>query len=443
MAKALTAKAVDAAKPRAARYEIPDARIAGMFLVVQPSGAKSWAWRYRFAGKPKKLTIGPVLAERSEDRAPQIGDAHTLAEARAACERAAQVLAEGGDPAELKQLDVEAARAGTDTVNHALDEYLRLHVEKENRANTIASVASFLNLHVRPAWTGKKLKAIAAKDVRALIRKVAEPVERNGRFRGGPVAAKRGHAVLSKFFAWCVTEGMAPASPVVGTAAPSAPEARDRVLTDNELRLVWQATGRMGVPFGPLLQLLLLTGQRREEVAGMRWAEVDDIDGPAPLWVIPAARAKNGKPHAVPLSSEAAAILQALPRVTDPDSGAASECVFTTTGKTPVSGYSKAKARLDREIAELAGSDADPVPAWRLHDLRRTVASGMARMGQPVHVVEAVLNHRSGAISGVAAVYIRHEFADEKRAALSAWARAVMALVEPHESNVIELAGSR
>ncbi len=443
MAKALSAKAVEAAKPRVTRYEIPDARMPGLFLVVQPSGAKSWAWRYRLAGKTRKLTIGPVLAERVEDRAPQIGDGHTLAEARAACEKAARVLAEGGDPAALKQADVHASREGTDTVDHALDEYLRLHVEKENRANTIASVTSFMNLHVRPAWAGKKLKAIAANDVRTLIRKVAEPVEKNGRTRGGPVAARRGHAVLSKFFAWCVTEGVILASPVVGTAAPSSPAARDRILTDDEQRLIWKAAGRMGAPFGPMLRLLLLTGQRREEVAAMRWAEVEDIDGPNPLWVIPATRAKNGKEHAVPLSPEATAILQALPRIIDPNTGRESDFVFTTTGKTPVSGYSKAKARLDREIAELAGSDADPIPAWRVHDLRRTVASGMARLGQPVHVVEAVLNHRSGAISGVAAVYIRHEFADEKRAALTAWARTVIALVEPQESNVIELAGAR
>ncbi|MFC3167305.1 tyrosine-type recombinase/integrase [Paracoccus fontiphilus] len=443
MAKALTAKAVEAAKPKATRYEIPDARIAGLFLVVQPSGGKSWAWRYRLAGKPKKLTIGPILADRSEERVPHIGDAHTLAEARAAAENAARVLAEGGDPAALKRADVQASREGTDTVDHALEEYLRLHVEKKNRANTIASVKSFLALHVRPAWTGKKLKAIAAKDVRDLMRKVEDPVEKNGRMRGGPVAAKRGHAVLSRFFAWCVTEGKIPASPVISTAAPSSPEARDRILTDDEVSLVWRAADRIGAPFGPMLRLLLLTGQRREEVAAMRWAEIEGIHGPAPLWVIPASRSKNGKPHAVPLAPEAAAILQALPRVTDPNTGKESQFVFTTTGETPVSGYSKAKARLDHEIAELVGDEADPIPAWRLHDLRRTVASGMARLAQPVHVVEAVLNHRSGAISGVAAVYIRHEFADEKRAALSAWARAVMALVEPKENNVIELAGAR
>lgn len=443
MAKALTAKAVEAAKPRETRYEIPDARIAGLFLVVQPTGAKSWAWRYRLAGKPKKLTLGPVLAERSEDRAPQIGGAHTLAEARAACEKAAQALAEGGDPAALKQADVHASREGTDTVDHALNEYLRLHVEKENRANTIASVISFLNLHVKPAWAGKKLKAIAAKDVRALIRKVAEPVEKCGRTRGGPVAARRGHAVLSRFFTWCVREGMIPASPVIGTGAPSSPTPRDRVLTDDEIRLIWKAADRMASPFGPMFRLLLLTGQRREEVAGMRWAEIENIGSASPLWVIPAARAKNGKPHAVPLPPEAVTILQAVPRMVNPDTGKESEFVFTTTGKTPVSGYSKAKARLDREMADLAGDDADQIPAWRLHDLRRTVASGLARIGQPIHVVEAVLNHRSGAISGVAAVYIRHEFADEKRAALSAWARTVMALVEPQESNVIELAGVR
>lgn len=443
MAKTLTAKAVEAARPRDARYEIPDARIAGLFLVVQPSGSKSWAWRYRLNGKPKKMTIGPVLAERSEDRSPQIGNAHTLSEARTAAGRAAQVLAEGGDPAALKHADTQASRAGTDTVDHALDEYLRLYVTKENRDNTISSVTSFVNLHIRPAWASKKLKAIVAKDVRDLIRKVSVPVDMNGRTRGGPVAAQRGHAVLSKFFGWCVKEGMIAVSPVTSTAAPSSPEARDRVLTDREIVQVWQAAERMGAPFGPMLQLLLLTGQRREEVAAMRWREIEELDGPAPVWMIPAGRAKNGKPHAVPLSPEAVALLSALPRMTDPHTGKDSEYAFTTTGRAPVSGYSKAKARIDREIATAAGDGGDPVPAWRLHDIRRTVASGMARLGQPVHIVEAVLNHKSGSISGVAAVYIRHEFVDEKRTALSAWARSVTALIEPRGNNVITLVGVR
>jgi integrase len=176
---------------------------------------------------------------------------------------------------------------------------------------------------------------------------------------------------------------------------------------------VWRAAEKISGPFGALVELLALTGQRRDEVAGMRWHELD-LEGR--LWTLPRGRVKNDQGHEVPLSAAAVAILKSLPRIAD------SPFVFTTNGTAPSSGYSKGKRRLD----ELLPREMAP---WRLHDLRRTVASGMARLGINLPVIEKVLNHGSGSFAGIVSVYQKHSFADEKRAALDAWGQHVERLV--------------
>lgn len=418
MNRPLTSKAIEAARPRASRYEVPDVRVAGLFLVVQPSGAKSWAWRYRFNRKPKKLTIGPHLTERIEERTPLLGEAHTLAEARVAAEEAANLVHQGIDPAAVRRIDVENSRAKTDTVGFAIDEYKVRYVGATNRPRTQEVVNAFLEGYVRPAWGEAKLKTVSSKDVRALIRSANEPRVVGKRRRGGPGVAKLGYSVLSRFFGWCVEEGLIKASPMEGTRSPPAPASRDRILSDDELRLVWTAAGQMSKPFGPMFRLLILTGQRRDEVAKLRWSELDLENA---TWLLPASRAKNSKQHSVPLSQTAVELIKGLPRLTDPETEQPSEFVFTTNARTAVSGFSKAKARLDALVCNLAQPEGFSPAPWRIHDLRRTVASNLARLGQPIHIVEAILNHRSGTISGVAAVYIRHEFAEEKRRALIVW----------------------
>jgi integrase len=189
---------------------------------------------------------------------------------------------------------------------------------------------------------------------------------------------------------------------------------RARVLSDDELCLVWNGCDKAGWPFGPMVQLLILTGQRRQEVAGALWQEFD-LDNKR-LWSLPRERVKNGRAHDVPLSDAAIEILEGLPRIKNK-----AGLVFTTRGDTPVSGFSRAKARLDakildllREEAEEAGRDPEKIEAfdpWTLHDLRRTAASGWARLGVPLEVTEKILNHVSGAFSGVAGVYQRHDYA--------------------------------
>lgn len=228
--------------------------------------------------------------------------------------------------------------------------------------------------------------------------------------------------------------------------APSPENRRERVLSDDEIRLVWQAFESIGWPFGPIGKLLLLTGARRDEAAALEWREVDLA---ARTWTLPAARSKNKRPHEIPLSDAAVETLAALPRV----EGKAG-FVFTTTGKTAVSGFSRAKAQIDAAILEMlqgnagaAGADLADAKAperWTFHDLRRTVATNLQKLGVRLEVTEAVLNHVSGSRAGIVGVYQRHEYADEKRAALEAWGRYLDTLLGGAlAANVVELAKAR
>jgi integrase len=207
-------------------------------------------------------------------------------------------------------------------------------------------------------------------------------------------------------------------------------------LSDGEIRLAWRAFEIVGWPFGPIAQLLLLTGARRDEIASAQWAELE-LD--ANIWTIAKERSKNGVAHEIPLSGAALRILEALPRI-EAGSRPAS-FVFTTNGRTPPSGFSKARARINAAILEEAtATGQEPLTPWTLHDLRRTAASGMAGLGIAPHVVEAVLNHRSGTIKGVAKVYNRYNYATEKRAALEQWARRLAAIVGGKaEDNVVPI----
>jgi integrase len=221
---------------------------------------------------------------------------------------------------------------------------------------------------------------------------------------GTPYRANRALSALKKLMNWALDRGMIDVNPIAGLKPPHRERARDVVLSDEELLSVMNAARAEGYPFGNALEMLILTGQRRSEVAEMRWSE---IDLERAIWTIPAARSKNGHSHEVPLSSQAVSLLRSLPRFLS------SDWVFTTTGRVPISGFGRVKHRL--HVA--AG-----MPNWRIHDIRRTVASGMARIGVDPHVIEKVLNHKSGIISGVAAVYNRYAYEGEKREALERWA---------------------
>ncbi len=386
MSKALTVRAIEAFKGAGKRREIPDAALTGLFLVVQPSGAKSWAVRYRTAGRTRKLTLG---------RYPALG----LADARSRGRDALSAAAMGTDPATEKQ-DRRAAR---DTVATLADEFLKRHAAK-NR--TAAETARIFTRDILPAWAARQVTDIARRDVIELLDSVTD--------RGSPVMANRVLAAVRKFFNWCVERDIIDRSPAAGVKPPAKEKARDRVLSDEELRLFWTATEKLGWPFGPLFRLLLLTGARRMEVAGMRWAEID-----GDRWTIPAGRAKNGNPLTLKLTGPALAILNSLPRL------ASSDLIFTTTGIRPVSGFSKVHQRLCQLMQAETQTD---IPRWTLHDLRRTAASGMARLGVQLPVIERVLNHVSGSFGGIVGVYQRHSYADEMADALERWAAFIVRL---------------
>ncbi len=191
------------------------------------------------------------------------------------------------------------------------------------------------------------------------------------------------------------------------------------MLDDRELALVWKAAEQIGYPFGRAVQLLILTGQRRGEVGAARWAE---FDTDAKLWRLAGERCKNGRAHTVPLSPQALQLLESLPRI------GASGLVFSTNGRTVISGFSKAKLNLDKRIAEL--NSGEPIPPWSIHDIRRSVASGMARIGAAdLVVIERVLNHISGSFAGIVQTYQRYQFQPEMARALARWGEHVRALL--------------
>jgi integrase len=252
---------------------------------------------------------------------------------------------------------------------------------------------------------------------------------------GRVVTANRVRAYLAKFFGWCVERDILATSPAAGVKPAGKETSRARVLTDDEIRWFWTACEAEGFPWGPFGKVLLLTGQRLNEVAQMTDSEIR-----GDLWHLTADRTKNGRAHDVPLTGAVRAALDEVERVTDEEGRV--RFIFTTTGRTPVSGFFKARAVLAEAMVGIAQKErGEPVeiPRWTFHDLRRTAATGMARLGIPVRVTEAVLNHVSGTGGGIVAVYQRHDYADEKRQALEAWARFVLSLVEGEADNVVRL----
>lgn len=407
-AKVLTVQSVERYKPvPERRLEIPDATLPGFYLVVQPSGAKSWAIRYRIAGKPRKYTIGtyPVFA---------------LADARRVARDALQMAALGRDPYLAKQATAAAAVAAEeDRISRVISLYVERHLKPNGKPRYAEEAEALLRNHVEPRWGSRRIGEVTRKDVVAMTDALTD---------GGMTAgANRVFSAARAMFNFALQRELIVTTPFLGLKPPVAETSRDRVLTDAEVRLVWRAADVVGFPFGPMVQVLLLTGQRRDEVARMVRSEIADD-----LWTIPAPRTKNSLEHIVPLSTVAVSLLGTLPRIAGRPG-----YIFTRTGSAPISDYSSSKGRLDVAMLAIAREDAtnagqDPkaihVKPWRLHDLRRTCSTGLAKLGQPIHVVEAVLNHRSGSISGVAAVYNRYQYLAEKRSALEAWSQAVACL---------------
>lgn len=418
----LTIKTIDALKPGEKRQEVPDGgkgAVAGLYVVVQPSGAKSWSYRYRspLDGKPKKFTIGTY---------PTFG----LAEARSAADAMRLLVKSGSDPGEEKRAAKARAADRSRDVTALLDDFIKEHADGK-RLSTAKLMKQQIEADIRPHWGKRRIETITRADIKALLKRVTD--------RGAAVHANRVFSLVRKFLNWCVYEvEVIEASPALGMRRPADEAPRERVLSSDELRWLWKATAEAG-NFGACVRILLLTGQRRMEVGGMYRAELD-LDAKQPSWTIPGTRTKNGRANLVPLT---ASVLEALEPIKQIDK---SDLVFTTDGKVPSSGWSKSKASLDAIMLAKANEEAieagsDPMEAlqpWSLHDLRRTCATGLARLRQPPHVIEAILNHKVGVITGVAAIYNVFEYLDEKLVALSAWENYLLSLVSP-SANVIPL----
>ncbi|MDR7147070.1 tyrosine-type recombinase/integrase [Rhizobium sp. BE258] len=451
VAKSLTMLTVKGAQGNGVtRQELPDAALPGLYLVIQPGGRKSWALRYRQGGKPAKLTLGPVLSERETplDEEPKIGSAMTLPEARAVARRQIQALTEGQDLARRKKEEVIQAAHAADSEKDFLVEaqaqkFIERYAKKKNKswqeterqfAKEIAGYEPKRDEdYKRRPWEGRDVRDIRKADVVKLLDAIVD--------RGSPVTANRIFATLHTWFDWMIGRDVLKSHPMAGMKKPTPENSRERVLTHDELRVFWQAASAAEYPFGPMWKLLALTAQRRQEVAGMEWKELT-LSGNSPRWLIPGERTKNGRENLVHLSATALALIKGVTRI--------GKCAFvlTTTLKSPVSGFSRSKARLDTAMLEIMkkeaaeqGRDPDDVklPQWGLHDLRRTAASGMASLKIGPHVVEAILNHSSGEISGVAAIYNRHSYEDEKREALDKWESYLLQIVGETTSNVVSL----
>jgi integrase len=314
----------------------------------------------------------------------------------------------------------------------------------------------------RPRYAAEAVRALhyafahhlnsAAEDLdrAAVVRALDALTRRRARTSGGDTGKTKGAAMTGRTaaygraaFAWAMKRGAVRANPFADLPLAKSVGKRERVLTDEEIGEIWRAAGDAAAPYGTIVRLLILTGQRRGEVAGMNWAEIsDDLT----TWALPGERTKNGAAHMVPLSAPARDLLRGLL----PDNqGDAHRAIADRRAKgmlalpgalgTPFAGWSKAKAILDKAVADARGkaaTDAGTSPAalvsWNVHDLRRTVATGLQRLGVRLEVTEAVLNHISGSRGGIAGVYQRHDWATEKRAALDAWTAHVIAAAEGH-----------
>ena len=417
----LTTKGIEAMQPPALRTELPDQAVKGLYLVCQPTGTKTWALRARVAGKPVKMTLGTW---------PKMG----LAAARAAAAEAKERIETGADPIAERKAEqaaaAEAELASRDTVKAVIADFEKRHLR---HTRSSAQVMAFFRREILGPWGDRPIQSITKRDVLDLLDGIVD--------RGSPVSANRTRAHLNTLLNWAVGRDIISRNPLDGVPPPAPERSRDRVLTDDEIRLLMVATDTMGYPFGPLIEVLVLTGARLREVAEMTRPEISP-DGA--VWTLPASRSKNGDAHVIPLATEAQAIIRGLPRI------GSSRFLFTTTGATPVSGFTRAREKLARLMTEAANKDRpegeDPVviPAFTLHDLRRTAATGMAGLRFPPHVVEAVLNHKSGTRRGVASVYNRHDHLEEKREALAGWARRVDELISGTTAKVVPMrAGGR
>jgi integrase len=387
----LTERTVARLKPPASgKLDVWDQTLPAFGIQLRSTGRRAWIIAVR---RPGKSTTSRI----------KIGDRATMSLADAQA-RARELMR---DPSALEAKDDDKDGPHELTADSPMADVIAGFIERDQkpRNRSWRAVQSLLRYDLS-VWDRRPLNSITRSDVHRVLDHVLD--------RGKPVMANQLLAHTKRMFNWCAERDLIETSPAAKVKPPSPKVERERVLTDPELYEVWHSAARLGWPFGPLVQLLMLTAQREGEVAAMRWADLDLDKG---IWALPSKSTKAGRPHLVPLSNAAIGIIKAQPRL--------SEYVFPgrrTDGSRPVCGFSKVKVRLDK-ICGVAG--------WRFQDLRRTTATKLAERGVPPHVTEKVLNHSSVAAGPMAKIYQRYEYLYERREALDTWADELMRIVTP------------
>jgi len=448
----LTTAALRKYRAQAERREIRDSLAPGLRLVIQPSGAKSWAMRFRRPdGRPAKLTLGVVdLSEIETPDEPVVGAGLTLRQARQLAHAIDRKRARGIDVVEeykasKLRAQAELATRGQNTFGATVIQFFQERRTRWGLPRRWRGDSRTLGLRwprgctdpaqadpqiikgsLADTWSDRPISSIDGNDIRVVI----DQARRHGvpglRRRNLGLSDARGRKLfdlLSLFFNWALQQCKVLSNPAVKVWRPSPSASRTRVLSATEIVALWRATEEAN-PFNAIVRLLLLTGCRRNEVALLRWEEISE-DG-ATLNV-PASRCKNHRPHSVALAPLARDIIAKMPKIEG------SPFVFSRSGA--FGGWSKLKLRLDAEMAL-----SEP---WRVHDLRRTFVTHLAEMGVRPDVIELTVNHVSGSRSGVAGVYNRSELMPERRAALERWSAHVAGLVNGDAAKVIPLRGEQ
>jgi integrase len=366
-----------------------DDAVPGFGLRIRQSGSRSWIFQYKLGTKTRRLVIGQASAIKLGRAREIAGEYHAKVKL-------------GRDPAGEKRVQVQRS-------SHTFDALVKRYLDQQRgelRPGSYREIARHLEQHAAP------LHALPLDTIdRRIIADRLSSIEKNS----GAVTANRVRATMSAMFGWAMREGLAQENPVANTNK-RAERPRDRVLKDPELRLIWQALN--GGQYATIIKLLMLTAQRVNEIAGLRWSEIDFDRGVISL---PAERTKNARAHEIPIAPTLRTLLKAQPKI------AGRDLVFGKPGGGPFSGLSRCKERLDARIAEL--NKGQPLAPWVHHDLRRSAATGMADIGIQPHIIEAVLNHISGHKGGIAGIYNRATYSVEKAQALARWDEHLRAVV--------------
>ena len=444
----LAIKKLNPARER--RLELPDPEAPGLYVCIQPSGAKSFAMRFRRPdGRNARLVLGGFDAtKRKPHPKPEIGADLTLVEARLLAGRIHHERASGADVIANRKADklkrrLQIAADKDNAFSLLARRYFEDHAR--HRTRRWIDAARYFGLAYREdaaeptvianglcdRWADRPVRSIGAADIKVVvdeaIKRAVPGLERRRETPRAQATGRALHARLSAFFGWCVEDMRLDSNPCSKLRRPAPSKSRERVLSDDELRSVWLACDGLAPQYGGVIKLLVLTGARLREIGHMPWSELSDD---LATWTLPAERAKNERELILPVPKLARDIIRSIPRVDG------SPYVFTFDGVKPVESFSRMKRQMDALAVVTAH--------WTWHDLRRTTATGLQRLGIQLPVTEAALNHVSGSRGGIVSVYQKHDYLPEKAVALQAWADRVEGLVEGRSAaNVVDFAARR